>query len=137
MANRLRSSNITSSGEIGQLSYNERAHAARMIPVGADWIILGPIGSVTVIPGPGLATVMLANTTTAWHYVKFGTTSGVTAPTGLTDGLPIPPNSIAYYSAGLDPSGNLNRYLISDSASVGAYVIQENVAVVDDGRPKD
>lgn len=133
MTQRVRSTNVVSSGEIGQLSYNEAAHAARQTPVGASWLIVGSAATATVLPGPGYATVMLANTGAAWHYAKFGIDNTVSAPAGITDGLPIPPNSIMYYQASIDSLAlnNLQRYIICDSAAVGVYVMVESTAIIE------
>lgn len=131
MTLRVRSTNVVSSGEIGQLSYNEAAHAVRQTPVGASWLIVGPAATATVLPGPGYATVMFANTTASWHYAAFGATTGMAAPTGLTDGLALPPNSIMYYQAALDSTKALQRYVRTDSASVGVYVMVESTAIID------
>jgi hypothetical protein len=116
---RPKSTNVVSAGEIGQLAFNEKACAQKNVIVGGSYDILGPIGNAVRV-GP-YASIMVANTdAAAGHYVALGDSS-IAAPTGLADGIYVPAGGILYISSGL------NTYIRSDSASVGAYKVQDSI----------
>lgn len=117
---------VTSAGEIGQLQFNDNSFAQRNLGVGGVYDILGPISAAVRVGY--YSTLMIANTDTSGHYVKFGT-SAVSAPTGLTDGIYLPPQSCIPLCTGL-----LGEWVIADSAAVGLYKLQENVIVREDNR---
>lgn len=125
MTIRPKSKIVTSAGEIGQLQFNEQAYAQRNVSVGGVFDILGPAGAALRV---GMfAAVMVSNTDAAGHYVTFGPTGAVAAPTGLTDGIYIPPYSNVFLSSGQ------NSYIIADSATVGVYKMQDSVVAQDQG----
>jgi len=64
--------------------------------------------------------VVIANSDGSVHFVRFGDAS-VAAPTGLTDGIMIPPNSLRVLVSGS------NTFIRSDSNKVGAYVATEQI----------
>ena len=118
---KVKSKVVTSAAEIGQLQFNEMAYAQRNATVGGCFEILGAINAATRV---GMfAALMIANTDTNGHYVKFGADGTVAAPTGIANGFYIPPQSVVYLS-----SGNLS-YIRADSALVGCYKMYDNIAV--------
>lgn len=68
--------------------------------------------------GPGKQ-LRIWNSDTAVHYVVFGDAS-VGAPTGATDGIPIPPESYILLGTGED------THVIADSATVFVYEIRDS-----------
>lgn len=117
---------VTSAGEIGQLQFNDNSFAQRNLGVGGVYDILGPAGSAIRVGY--YATLMVANTTTSAQYVKFGDSS-VAAPTGLADGIYLPPQSHTALCAGL-----AGEWVIASNAGVGVYKLQENIIVREDNR---
>jgi hypothetical protein len=64
--------------------------------------------------------VLIANSDGLIHYVRFGD-SAVAAPTGLSDGIMVPPNALIVLASGT------NTHIRSDSNKVGGYVATEQV----------
>jgi len=118
MATRPKSSLVTSAGEIGQLQFNERACAQKNLTIGGVYDILGNAAAAIRV-GP-FAALMVVNTDSAAHYIKFGNAT-VAAPTGIADGIFIPTGGVLYVSSGL------NAYIRADDAKVGVYKVQDNV----------
>lgn len=100
--------------------FNENANSNKTSETGFDYSdgILGPIGSATLCGAN--KPVMVCNSDTSIHYVKFGDSS-VTAPTGLSNGIMIPSGQCVVLASGA------NTHVISDSATVGAYVAEEDI----------
>lgn len=121
MSIKVKSRVVTSAAEIGQLQFNEMAYAQRNVTVGGHYQILGAIN--TAVRVGAFSAIMLANTDTNGHYVKFGPDNTVAAPTGIVDGFYLPPQSIVYLSSGDQ------FYIRSDSALVGCYKMYDNIAV--------
>lgn len=64
--------------------------------------------------------VMIANSAGTVAYVKFGD-SAVVAPTGLADGVMVPPNSLIVLASGS------NTHVIASAVTVGGYVGSEQI----------
>ena len=108
---------ITDIGTIWQAAFEDDSNGIRTVEAGQ---VLTPAGSIAAAVRVGTeATVMFYNSTAGVLYVKFGATSGVTAPTGAADGLPVLAGQIAWYNAGANP------YVISNGA-VNAYIAAFN-----------
>jgi hypothetical protein len=116
----------TSAAEIGQLAFNEASYAQRFVEAGGVYEILGA-GDTRKRCGK-FSSLRIINTAGTWAYVKFGDNT-VTAPTGLTDGHGIPPNSEAFLS-----SGEVGDYVIASAATVGLYKLVDNVVAIADDR---
>lgn len=117
---------VTSAGEIGQLQFNDNSFAQRNLGVGGVYDILGAATSALRVGY--YSTLMFANTDTSGHFVKFGSSS-VSTPTGIADGIYLPPQSYTHLCTGL-----LGEWIICDSAAVGVYKLQENVIIREDNR---
>ena len=110
---------VVSAGEIGQLLFSEDACAQRSLLVGGSYTPIGVITSVTRVGS--YATLMLANTDTAAHWVAFGLTTTITPPTGITNAIFLPPMSNTVLSSGK------NVYIIADSNKVGLYEMRDTI----------
>lgn len=104
---------------IPDMEYNEPAGAIK---------VLGPIVGKLVPAGAADSerrfeagvTIAFFNSDTVVHWVAFGAT-GLAAPTGYADGIPLAPRQFTVLAAGADTAA------ISDSAGVFAYwVIDES-----------
>lgn len=123
MAIRPKAQRTMSIAEIGQLTFNERSGGNRNVSVGGAYDILGAIG--TAVRCGTFASLMIANTTAIGHFVKFGD-STVAAPTGVADGVYLPPYSNTFVGSGLFD------YVRADVAGVAAYKLQDFIAKQDD-----
>jgi hypothetical protein len=112
---------VTSAGEIGQLQFNEFAYAQRNVTVGGVYDFIGPVATAQRVGE--FATIMVANTDTAAHWIAIGDLS-VAAPSGLTNGYYLPPQSYTHLC-----TGEKGAYVRADSATVGVYKLQENIIV--------
>lgn len=102
------------------MSYNESAGALKH---------LGPILGKLLIPGQALnaargydAGKLLAiyNNSASTVFYKTGPDATVTAPTGISDGAPLPPFAYTTVSLGDD------RYIVSNSANAVAFEIEDD-----------
>jgi hypothetical protein len=97
-----------------QLAFNPNANSFKVSESGFDiGTILGDI-SAGKSCGANVP-VIVVNTAAAWGYVKFGPTNPA-APTGIADGIGIPPNGFVVLSSGA------NSFIRSSAATIGAYV---------------
>lgn len=102
-----------------ELAFNRDANSYKVSETGfAVGVILGAIDSAKECGRN--KPVLVANSAAVIHFVKFGSSS-VAAPTGLSDGIMIPPNSLIVLASGT------NQFIRSDSNAVGAYVATEQI----------
>lgn len=111
----------TSPGLIGQLTFSEPSVATRIVNSGGAYDILGSAASAVRVGQ--FASLMLANTASSAAYVKFGD-STVTAPTGIADGIYLPPNSLTPLASAYD------TYVIASGSTVGVYLLKNDPASV-------
>lgn len=104
---------------IPELTFNRDANSCKVSETGFEVdTFLGAIDTAKNC-GPQKP-VIIANSDGLIHFVRFGDAS-VAAPTGLTDGIMIPPNSLKVLASGA------NTFVRSDSNKVGAYVATEQI----------
>lgn len=100
------------------LSFNDGANSFKVSETGFDVVtILGSLA--TAVECGKNKPVIIANNAAAAAFIKFGT-SAVAAPTGLSDGLFLPPNSLTVWSSGQ------NTHVRASAATVGGYVANED-----------
>jgi hypothetical protein len=121
MATKRAKAPVTGPGAQAHIRFNENANSDKVSETGFDFTggILGPINTA-VLCGANKP-VMVCNTDTVVRFVLFGDNT-VAAPTGLSDGIMIPPQTCMMLSSGT------NTHIRSSSANVGAYVAVENVS---------
>jgi hypothetical protein len=106
---------------LANLEHNEAAHAGREMEAGFPAGIIAAVGAAEVLVGMHMP-IRIVNVSGATIYVKFGAT-GLTAPTGMTDGIAILNNTVEFLN-----TGN-NKYMRFNAASASAqYVIADDLA---------
>ncbi len=119
--------NSTGPGNQAQLRFNEPACSDKVSEAGlnyfygasnAEGLLGGIVGGVTV---PKFRPILLLNNTGALAYVAFGD-SGLAAPTGPTDGVPILDGQVLMLN-----SGDNIRVRSSAASVVFAYAAEENI----------
>lgn len=103
---------ITNLGSIHQNTYSDDAKVLRVAETGHNLAPKGAIATAVKV-GDGQP-VMVFNSDTNPHYVKFGDES-VAAPSGPANGIPIPAGQFLVLNSGA------NMWIRSDSATVYAY----------------
>ena len=105
----------TDPSKIQQDIFSSLAKVYKVAQAGLSWL---PKGTATVAMRVDPSTpVMFFNNSSSVVFVKFAPTStGIAAPTGPSDGLPVPANQTVVYNSGS------NSYYISSSAAVYAYL---------------
>jgi len=131
MADRPKPRFVTSPSEAGQLQYNEHAMALRQLDAGGHYPLEAPyfLGAIGTAKRCGkFASVRVANTAATGAFVAFGVDNTLAAPTGIADGLYIPPNSVVYLSAGE------NAWIRASAATVQGAVLKDSYVVATDDR---
>jgi hypothetical protein len=104
------------------VAYSDAAGALKTVPSGHKLSNGGQaLGSAVGFDFGKIVAVF--NNSSSVAFVATGPTSSVAAPTDPTDGIPVPAYSWLYLSLGDD------CYIISDSASVFAYSVDDETHV--------
>ena len=110
-------------GVATSIECNQYAGAKKVLNVGPQFQILGPIGSAVAIhPGASIAVFNTSNNTV--NFIKISNDGS--APTGLADGIPVAPQAWLYVNIPLGMNA-----IRSNSANVGAYLIVDDTQLSD------
>jgi hypothetical protein len=113
-----RKSTSRGASEAPILSFNDAANSFKVSETGFDIVtIVGSVAAGVAIPAN--KPIVIMNTAAAWGYVKLSTATIGAAPTGITDGIGIPPNGILVLASGA------NTQIRSSAATIGVYVANE------------
>lgn len=106
-----------SGSESLNLTYNDKAGAFKQLgPIKGHLIPMGNLGTQVLVNAG--STIWVFNSDTAIHYVITGA-SGLAAPTGPANGIPVPPGEyICISNAG-------DNGIRSDSALVFGYLVDD------------
>jgi hypothetical protein len=104
------------------IAYNDASGALKTVPSGHK-LSNGGQSLGTSVPFDYGQVLAIFNNSNVVAFVKTGPTTAVAAPTGPTNGIPVPAYSWLYISLGDD------CFVISNSASVFAYTIDDDTYV--------
>lgn len=109
--------------KIVELAYNDASGSLKNTQVRPKLILPGmPINTAPLVVDRGTF-VALYNNDTSVHFYRTGDIT-VTSPTGFSDGIPIPPQTMIIVPLGDDLA------IRADSALVFAYVVHDDTYVV-------
>jgi hypothetical protein len=104
----------TDPGKIQQDIFSAAAKVQKKADGGLSWVAKGPANVATRVDTS--TPVMFFNSSTTVAYVSFATTStGISAPTGAANGLPVPGGQTVVYNSGS------NCYYIASAATILSY----------------
>lgn len=104
---------IVNPARIEQNCYELYSNARRTVHAGSYWSPIGALGAAT--PVTPQESLMVYNSDTSVHYIAFGASSALAAPSTPANGIPIPPGQTFIVSPGL------NGFVRADSALVFGY----------------
>lgn len=121
---------VTSPDAQGQVRFNEDSCSDKVSETGFNYFYDGGKGLLGALNAAKKVAkfrpIYIFNTDAVYHYVAFGTTSGMAAPAGGATGIPIPPNQ------GVVVSSGSNTYIRSDNALVFGYMANDNVVEIEE-----
>ena len=107
---------------INSLKFNKYAGGDKVLNIGPSLNILGPLNVAVGVPQG--AALWIYNNSGTVAYAAFGGPS-VVAPSSPANGIPLPPNSYTYLSAGE------NTFVIASAATVFGYqVIDDTILTI-------
>lgn len=109
-----------------QLAFNDAANSLKVSESGLDAeTFLGALNAAGVPCGANKQIIVM-NNAAAVAFIKFGTTAGMAAPTGITDGIMLPPNSTTVWCSGV------NTHIRSSAVTVGGIVARDDISTGND-----
>lgn len=118
---RVRTTQVTTPAAQSQLTYNEPSAAIRHVPIGP--VISKILGSCVAPTECGMfAALMIVNTTATVMYVAIGDLN-VSVPTGVADGVAVPPNSVMLLST------EESTHVVSSGVGLGVYKQKDSFVV--------
>jgi hypothetical protein len=106
-------------GAITSVEHNVLAGAKKSVLVGPALTIVGTLGSARSV-GIGASLWIYNNSATVGFVRVFAPGESASAPTGLADGIAVPPNSYIYLNTGTKMS------IIGSAATLGCYLVQDD-----------
>lgn len=115
-------------GSIPAIQHNDQAGAQKQISAGPVRIILGSMAAALHIKA-GSTVYCYNNSGTTAFVATFAKDATPVAPTGITNGIAIPPNS--YIEVGM----GTNTKIIASAATVGGYLLLDDTIITEDKAP--
>lgn len=119
MAKQRTGQDLLDSGSIFGLTFNQGAGANKVVSSGPSLKIIGPLNVARQFQEGSI--LWIYNNSSTVGFVKFAQTGVlITAPTGLSDGIAIPPNQYLQLSIGS------NTQVIGSAATLGCYLMEDH-----------